>query len=356
MKKPTQRARKWNRIHSRETNRRRLASKAKVATARRHQTLNHRQQPRLGTAKVSTGVTVTCPNDFSLESNFLGVVNLLQQIRTQSKRRRNESVYINFREIQQLSPTAALVLVAELDRWNHFPLQKKLRTTDVEQWNIEVRRQLADMGFFDLLDAINPTTGENTRDAETRYVKFRTGTKADGEAIHSLREQDLEPVAGKIPRKQHLYAAVTEAMTNVVHHAYEDGNIRPNWWLSASHNATNGQVTIIIYDQGMGIPNTLRRKFRELILQLGPLDHARMIRAAHDLTRTATGQAHRGHGLQRDIRGYLNDLNCEAYYKVTSLEGEYSYERTLDGQEKHIVKSNPRPLNGTLIEWRLTLP
>lgn len=352
MRKPTSKTRRWNRIHARLSNKRRLRLRFK-----RKGRVRPKQRNR-GT------VTISCPSDFSLESNFDGVVDVLEQIRRQSKRYRNERTYIDFREIKTISPSAALVLVAELDRWNHEPLMQKrnakLRTVDVDEWNSTVRYLLADMGFFDLLQVSYPQVNLTPDDLSSRisFVKFRTGNRVDGKAIEELRRTDLAPFVG-VPNRHQLYAAVTEAMTNVVHHAYPSSlPPRPNWWLSASHDAKNGEVVIMIYDQGAGIPVTLPRRFPEQLRSLMPgsvtKDHARMIKVAHELNRSSTGQGYRGRGLARDIREYVKILSCRSRYRVVSLRGEYVLEKPATGPSKDLLKNHTRSLSGTLIEWKLT--
>ena len=301
----------------------------------------------------------------SLAENFEGVIKLLDEIRTQSSRKRNENVYINFREIEEISVGAALLVAAELDRWNHVPHHwgRKLRAVDVEEWNEDVRDRLEDMGFFDLLQVPVSKRRENGQ-SSTKYIRFRSGRHVEGKAIEDLRTLDLVPFFGdSVPKRRRLYAAVAEAMTNVVHHAYQNETrtrtIRPNWWLSASHNVQAGEIRILLYDQGIGIPQTLPKKFGERVQQILPKGlwstDAEMILAAHDLTRTASGQRHRGHGLQRDVRGYVESVDCVSAYRVTSLHGQYSWERGPDGRSGESTQNYRRPLHGTLIEWRLTL-
>ena len=306
---------------------------------------------------------IECPEIFSLSENFSGVTEVLHQIRERTepqRQERNERTYINFRKIRKLSPAAALVLAAELDRWNKIPKKHgPLKTVDVLEWDPQIRRLLGDMGFFDLLRVVAPATPEENE--KIRYVKFHTGKKADGEAIVSLRKEHLDPVVGGFPGKRSLYAAVTEAMTNVVHHAYEKTQSGlsfqklHNWWLSASYNSADREVTILLYDQGVGIPETLPRKFREQLrgLVTNHNDHAQMIKAAHDLSRSANEKQHRGHGLQRDVRAYLQNLNCLGQYRVASLKGEYIYRKLVDGTHHEDLENHDQPLHGTLIEWKL---
>ena len=351
MKKPTQKYRTWHEIHARKLERRR--NRSKQENERRGQA--PQTKIKVGSVTRRAGVAIACPEDFSLGSNFLGVMQVLRQIRRQSTRRRNERTYIDFRPIRNLSPDAALILAAELYRWSHVPPRRRLRAVDVNEWNPEIRQLLDEMGFFQLLETSGyvPNTGNSAYAPRRQFVKFRTGTTADGEAIHRLRQDDLDPVVGELPRKAYLYAAVTEAMTNVVHHAYRASEPTRNWWLSAWHDQAAGEVAVMMFDQGIGIPKSLPRRFMEVISVLGDPDHAKLIRTAHDLSRTASGEEHRGHGLGRDVRGYLERIDCEGHYRVVSLEGEYVFERRLDGSQEHRLHRHPRPLNGTLIEWRL---
>ena len=349
MKKLTRQAREWNLIHAHRSNKSRVASKIRRKVTRRRASGRSRSTIQMSGRPVKAQLKVVCPEIFSLEKNFDGVVNTLRQIRKYSTRRRNERVYIDFREIRVLSPSAALVLAAELDSWNKLQSGVRLRTIDTHKWDPNVRSLLRDMGFFDLLAVRDPPTREQETRTDTRYVKFRTGKQADGEAIDLLREKDLEPLVGPIPSKVRLYNAVTEAMTNVVQHAYVSSKpSRPYWWLSASHDAE--AITIMIYDRGDGIPATLPRKFGERVRPIILKDHAKMIEAAHDLTRTRMSEAYRGHGLERDVRGYFRYIG-RGQYRVISLKGEYVFERLADRNRPNLYMHS-HPLRGTLIEWK----
>lgn len=351
MKKPSTKSRRRNRIHAAKLNARRLVSKRKKKILLRSL---HGRRPRevrvIGDERYDR--PIACPADFSLETNFDEVVGVLHGIRSASRRQRNERTYIDFANIRRLSPTAALVLAAELDRWNHIRVGGRLRPVDLPSWDPNVRCQLRDMGFFELL-ATTPQSdlfGDDV-DPDTRYVMFRTGNLADGEAIHQLREVDLEPVVGAVPRRRQLYGAVTEAMTNVVQHAYTGTVRQPNWWLSASYNAAAKRVTIMIYDQGQGIPKTLPARLDERLLATFGRDHARMIQAAHELSRSASAKPYRGQGLRRDVRGYLNGIRGGARYRVISLKGEYIYEVGPDGKTTQRLTTHQKSLYGTLIVW-----
>ena len=322
MKKPTQKLQKWHYIHAKKMHSRQYRKSVKYHLS------PHADYHRLNRS-IARGFTyrITCPENFSLQDNFDGVIHVLDQIRKLGQRARNERIYVDFRPIRHLSPTAALALAAELDRWNSnlALLGGKLSTVDVEEWFPSVRRQLGDMGFFNLLNARYPKElqEEDGHEVDTRYVEFRSGLRVEGKVIEELREFHLDPYVS-VPNRRLLFAAVTEAMTNVVHHAYPrerrvDG--LKKWWLSASRNVTKKEVSILIYDQGLSIPKTLPRNFSERIREMLPdglsSDDARMIQAAHELSRSATREWNRGHGLQRDIRRYASQIGQGAIYRVT---------------------------------------
>lgn len=346
VRRATSATKEWHRIHARNVLRRALRHKSKEEHAKRLR----RQRVRIEGQKGSF-VRIPCPERLSFEEDYEGVLKLVYAIRNWSSRRRNERLYIDFTPIRTVTPSGALVLAAELDRWNSLPKAPRFRA-DTGKWAPNVRRLLGQMGFFELLklDHVPDTASEGAR-----YVKFRSGTVVDGGEVEALRELDLSPVVS-VPRAKLLFAAVTEAMTNVVHHAYKNDDGGPkNWWLSAAHEAD--EVVILIYDQGAGIPKTLPLTLGERVrdwLPEGLATHdGRMIEVAHKLSRSGTGKSHRGRGLERDVRRYIEEHDGGGMYRVISGRGEYTVPAGL-GAAGH-VQSRPKPLKGTLIEWRLKL-
>ena len=288
-----------------------------------------------------------------MEDNFDEVAKLLGDVRSHGTRDRNERIYIDFGPIEKLTPSGALVLAAELDRWNYVRRGgRKLTPVDVGMWLGDVRSLLRGMGFFDLFNVPRDVSGADEPPV-VRYVKFRSGSAVDGEAVEQLRKLDLNPHVS-VPNRRLLFAAVTEAMTNVKQHAYPDqrGAQAPKyWWMSAAYDTQSGEVAILIYDQGEGIPATLPRRFSERLRQTLPpgwtKDHALLIEAAHDLSRTGSLRENRGLGLGQNIRRYIEKLDGNGIYRVISGKGEYTVKSGLG------ASSSRRSLGGTLIEWRI---
>lgn len=116
------------------------------------------------------------------------MVKLIGAIRAYSDRRRNERIYIDFTPIRTVKPSGALVLAAELDRCNSLPGRVRFRRADTAKWAPSVRRLLGQMGFFELLGLSHQP---HTATEGTRYIKFRSGTQVDGEAVD--RASDVGP-------------------------------------------------------------------------------------------------------------------------------------------------------------------
>ena len=345
MRRSTTKTKKWHRIHARKLHRRTHRRWRRIAAARRLR--RHRTQLEGRGAFV----LIPCPEHLSFEKDHDGVLKLIGAIRAHSNRLRNERLYIDFTPIRTVTPSGALVLAAEIDRWNSLPGRSRFGRADTTKWAPNVRKLLGQMGFFELLGLDHQV---DTASEGPRYIKFRNGTQVDGKAVEELRTLDLGPVS--VPKARLLFAAVTEAMTNVVHHAYKEARHGPRrWWLSAAHEAN--QVEILIYDQGAGIPKTLPLTLAESIRDKLPGDFAahdgKMIEVAHSLSKSGTRETHRGRGLGRDVRRYIEEHDGAGTYCVISGHGEYTVPagKGVTGR----VKSHPRTLRGTLIQWRLTL-
>lgn len=359
MKKPTVKRTHWNRIHALNSFRRKLvsASKAKAlrrATGGRAPIADDDTEP-----VVSDLLVVHCPEVFSLEENFAGVAEVVTRIRTAVTRRKEKELAIDMSGIRHMSTTGALVLAAVLDLWSAG--REKLLPVAVDQWDSVVTRQLEDMGFFDLLRT-TPTgqrvLAEEEREGveRVRYLKLRSGEKAEGIEFQALHN-DLNAVAGESRPMPRLYAAVTEAMTNVAQHAYRARARRPQWWLTASYDSRSRRVDVVICDLGAGIPTTLPRRHGEFVKRLARNDDAHLIQAAHEIHRTQSKDAHRGVGLNNDIRGFMDGFGDQGdvTYRVVSGRGEYICTKPAGLNRTDRLLTHNMALSGTLIQWTIDL-
>lgn len=307
-------------------------------------------------AKRPAEVILQLPENLTLTTNYDGVMNFLNKFRQVGlieKRR----LYIDFRPVQSVGPAAALLLAAELDRWRRIT-KHRLELRDATEWNPDVFWLLDEMGMYDLLLLANrPWSDEGNR--EQRFIKFRANRQVVGDLAKELKA-DLEAVLGhdRFAHNMVFYGALVEAMANVRDHAYPADfppNLAPHlgmWWMSGSLDHKKKLLTVLFYDQGVGIPSTLPRlhPLERISGFLGKIglgdDDASRIMAAFELGKTQSGETHRGLGLWKNVRAYVSEGRADRL-RILSDRGEYIY--YADGSHK--LETRGISLGGTLIQW-----
>lgn len=311
-------------------------------------------------------IIVQAPEHFSFKRNYNNVVGFLNKFRQiaysrqSAGKRKRRAVTLDLSSIKHLAPGGALVLAAEIDKWvrtrNFRP-----KVYEYETWDENVRVMLHDLEFFKLFDMDAPADlgqGELFQGA-TRMIPLMTGVGAPGRECGALQRALMELKGGEIPDTTYMYDGLSEAMTNVSHHAYppssENGyNARPEkrWWASGSYNKDQKNLKVMILDLGVGIPRTLPRSRRwEEIRQQIPgaqsllKDEANLIKVAVQTYRTQTGQENRGRGLVQ-MSEYV-DQNKDGFMKIISRRGEVSHH----GRDLYHVRSLQVPFEGTFVEW-----
>ncbi|NQV46855.1 MAG: hypothetical protein HQ504_03655 [Rhodospirillaceae bacterium] len=304
------------------------------------------------------------PSTFSLRSNYNDVIEFINIIR-ECGVVNGYRVIVNFKPLRNIGSSAALLLAAELDRWR-LSQGFRHRVIDVRKWNPSIRTLLQQMGLFDVLEVINPPKDINAPSGPRSFVRFRSKNRTFGTLAEQMSD-DLESLGAPLPFRDKLYRGLTEAMTNVAHHAYpEDGKhetppLKGQWWMSGSFDQSSRRLTVIFYDQGVGIPYTLPRKHSEKYLSsiltrlnLGDNDASRIC-AAMEIKASRTQQSHRGGGLC-DIRAYT-DLVPDGRLRILSGQGEYIYSRSEnDKSGSEELLTHRKPIGGTLIQWEGIIP
>jgi len=269
---------------------------------------------------------------------------------------------VNLCPLKEITPAAALLMVAEFDRWNELLSPLKIRPIDIDDWNPAVRTKLNEMGFFELLSAKKDF--EEVLTDEERFLPFLSGHRSEGDQAKRLRLA-IEALGPKLKDRQALYDGLVEAMTNVSHHAYNQGWPVPRWWMSASVNAKSGRLTVMFLDHGMTIPKTLPlsdlwENVRGMLFQMGAAltglalsDDAQLIQAAMLVERSRTEEEHRGNGLPRDILGYVKTHSSSGRLRIFSRHGKYTFRKLADGSTTVETTTLPVPLKGTFIEWTI---
>ncbi|HGO5005197.1 TPA: hypothetical protein MDU37_003311, partial [Klebsiella pneumoniae] len=180
-----------------------------------------------------------------------------------------------------------------------------------------------------------------------------------------LLKREIKRIVGEdLGKWTFLYSGLSEAITNVVHHAYPDNKgyheDDKQWYLTASYDGENRIIKVVFYDQGITIPGSLpESKIHEKVLSyLSKLPLAerkrdeQLLKAAVEIKRSSTGEIDRGKGLQ-DLLEFIKQRG-EGYLSIMSGKGLYKYSQQNNKTEVKSV-SFTLPVCGTLIVWSTKL-
>ena len=247
-------------------------------------------------------------------------------------------------------------MAAEFHRWS-IVRNARLRVRNYEKWAPEVRNLLSHLGVFDLIGLTSMPHHYQGGDHLT-LSPLQSGLRFDGKKIHQLQAQ-FDDIVNGFTSNPEVYAGLTEAAENAITHAYP-ADFEPRhryaghrWWGASCLDLANMNLRFFIFDQGAGIPYTLPsvgwyETVREFAAKLGLAENDTvMLRAAMELARSRTGEAHRGLGLKRMADVIQGSFT--GYLRIISGKGEIIVHP--DGQIDS--RSHDADIGGTLIEWSL---
>lgn len=323
---------------------------------RPHTLLTLNEFTKKSVSTVDKRLVLELPERLDFEENYESTSSHLHTVRS-AARSKTRLKYLSFHKLKHISPSAALVLASEVDRWNQR-VGGRLRA-DTDSWDKDIERLLSQMGYFELLGLIRPTM---TEQKATTFLRFQRGDvehRDAGQLARQLRVE-IEVLTGFRIKKQLLFEGLSEAITNVCQHAYPEGPGYPvkQWWLSGSYNRDDGRLCVTFYDQGAGIPETLpRSKIFEIIkATFGQWSDSQKIEAAMEVGRSSTGDEERGKGLQNFVR--FASSYPDGRLSIYSLRGMFRMAWMLENgvETKKTQRSDfQNSVGGTLIEWSVRL-
>lgn len=221
-----------------------------------------------------------------------------------------------------------------------------------------------------LFDHFNYTAGlglpKKRRKIENKMVtkwNYLSGRDSDGSKISGLLANYRSTCTSETP--EGLYESLTEAITNVKHHAYLDKNSEESkWWIFSSHDdqgedQDHSILYIAVYDRGIGIQKAMRRNpqweetvtkfllsetFRESWLE------KKLLQEAVEMERSSTGMSHRGKGLP-DMKEFVAFTRTGSMY-IMSGRAQYTYTASTQTSDCTLCDDE---LPGTLILWSIPL-
>ena len=273
---------------------------------------------------------------------------------------------VNFDSVKFISTSASIVLTAELSRWDD--ISRGGLIPDLDNWHPPIIAQLIEVGFFNLFrnPNINIEKYANHNLSNLRLVPYIKGHFGDNYKRRELEDEIVKLVGDQINKWKILSSGLSEAITNVTHHAfppnYKVGEEDKNWYMGGSYDTVSRDLRIVFFDQGIGIPKSLpASKVWEQILSffaklnipfIDRRKDAVLLRAAVEYERTSTNKSDRGKGLQ-DFLDFINERN-NGYLSILSQKGLFKYTMT-NGKARSKIESFKNPIRGTLIIWKVRL-
>ncbi|VVN74237.1 hypothetical protein PS708_00605 [Pseudomonas fluorescens] len=333
----------------------------------------HKKKLNTGSVEAPSKLDIYSPKNHSIFLKF--IENLRRSIKN------NKTTFISFKNSYRITAAAGLLLVAETDRLTKaYPeaiIKCSFPPTSNEgvyknNFNV-VESALNQIGFFKL---IKQQCQRVAKYAHVEKWHQLSGDTADGSLAQSL----LNSLPDSIPKrsKQKLYRGAIEAIANSVEHAYpsirNDGvnTVDTRWWMLVGLDDFN--LTVIICDLGVGIPETLPKKHPASLLNLikskfsiFDSSDSELIRASTHIKETRTLLDNRGKG-GKDFRSIAKNFpsatlivrsNRGAFF----LTGEDSKPLKKTSSRRYVDGTNRREstlnhaysIRGTLTEWIVPL-
>jgi hypothetical protein len=282
------------------------------------------------------------PKVFDLVNNYDETIRWITNLRQDIYVDPAYSVFIDHSQVQKASPEALLVLIAEMTRAHQYSTGcRKLLNWPPAGDFLDLGWALGYLQHFGYAQA-NPPAGTK------EFLRYFTGKRTLQHIVKQLVDHFVLAWSFDIPTTKALKVAMSECMTNVNLHAYDktSRNLIDQWWLMGFRDRQSHEISFCFYDQGQGIPGTIRIKWRDTLPGVAPSD-SEMIAKGIGGHYSRTGEAARGSGLP--TLAEFVDQATDGQLLIFSRKGRYCYSK-----DKSAVYGDVEfDLPGTLIVWTI---
>ncbi len=327
-------------------------------TAKKQRRKNIQKSPSAKLVRPQTLKVIPAPKVFELRNKrthrkLIGFLDTLKRQLTQ-----HQKICIDFSATEQMVVCGTLLFYAELRQLLKKPgVAKKLSCSNLN--NTLVRQVLAHLGILDMLNYRRNVTASHE---QVICWKYAIGHTTNTEEVAGLLEKNS---ALPEQKAKNLYRGISEAMTNVSHHAYPDTSSKDSkdWFMFYREDKNTAFVGFC--DLGVGIPETLplttkksgeHNTFLKILIALFPkkqrFNDADYIRAAIELKRSRTGQNNRGKGLVDMINVIKNNTGS---LHILSNKGLYVYQCYNEQKQEYTKYYRHHSIGGTLILWSIPI-
>ena len=259
----------WNARKSLARQQRQRARRSSRRKQRRGKYVRHRQ--KFQTRRIRQGrptslhnkpyvrLRTTFPEVLDFVSNTKQTVEFFNALKHKTLLDPADEVLVDLSALKTISPDAALVLIAEVTRSSRFGCKLKGNRATIQS----VDQILWDVGYYSYY-AVRGNEPPHT--ASKIFLVHQTGDRVDGRIAKELIDKFIPVASLKDNEAMALYDALVECMTNVLQHAYPErgmyeSHLPYRWWLLGTLNPESHEISFCFYDQGVGIPATIRTRW-----------------------------------------------------------------------------------------------
>lgn len=239
---------------------------------------------------------IDAPDSFSLQTNTETMLIFIQRLKRLYNL--NSDVYINMREVQEITCGSIALLLSVLSDF----MDKGLTVYGNRPKNKDAKRVLERSGFFNFVRGSISESDKNSKNNIICQGKHKVMQRDSAELVM----QAMETVSGQKVRNQKIQSMLIEMMANSVNHAFKNV-LNTRWWISASHDEDNNKVSFVFIDNGEGIVNTLGENVLKKFAYKFK-DNLDLISSAFNRQiKSRTGLNYRGRGLPLIEKGCINN-------------------------------------------------
>lgn len=299
--------------------------------------------------------TLTLPKVLSVRDNLEATMKFFGAMQKAFLHDRCSRVILDHSKLEVLTPEAALMLIAECHRLKQHSKQTDLWTMG-NSTSQEVEDLLYGVGYNDYFNASSINSPDIRASAQrdgVTFIKHQKGSQTSTEVASNMVDHFQKMLKFSKVRADRLKVSLGECMNNVSQHAYPEDKVRSHrwgsrfWWLLGYVDNTTQELYFSFLDQGVGLAQTLGRKWRDLDLLFRPTD-AELVVRAFEKRRSRTHENHRGRGLTT-LKKYIDQAtDGELFVQSQRVQCRFK-PRT---RPKAITTTVP--LAGTLLVWQVS--
>lgn len=256
-----------------------------------------------------------------------------------------KAVHLNLSKVESFHACGTLMFLSRMDIWMAKYPGKLTGTYPANQRSEELLQHVG------LLRALGLTERCAVTHENVRYWHYFSGKMGDAAVYKPLTEAIRDSIVH--PHSQLFGDCLNEAVSNTVNHAYgfETEDLPPHdqrkWWMLSE--VKDEQVFVAIYDWGVSIPASLRRKpeWKDRFKPRHWKD-SKLIESAATSLWTSTKLPYRGKGLPEMVE-FSKNL-ASGGLSISSGMGSYVYHAEGNRFHRHSFKCR---MPGTLVLWQI---